>query len=83
MLTPEDSDYEEAPFADVPPEEQDEYQQTCVWLHSIFDKNKDPEPLFELDLILKTGQLIPTYSTNPEEVVTKILNVFDDGVKQL
>jgi hypothetical protein len=49
----------------------------------MFDKNKDPEPLFELDLILKTGQLIPTYSTNPEEIVTKILTVFDDGVKQL
>ena len=39
---------------------------TRVWLHKLYDKNKDPEPLFVLDLILKQGHLIPTYSTNPE-----------------
>lgn len=32
----------------------------------MFDKNKDPEPLFVLDLILKQKDLIPTYSTDPE-----------------
>lgn len=31
----------------------DEYQRTMVWLFKMFDKNKDPEPLFVLDLILK------------------------------
>ena len=52
-------------------------------LHKMFDKNKDPEPLFVLDLILKTGSLIPTYSTNPEDIVTKIMQVFDDGIECL
>jgi hypothetical protein len=46
----------------------------------MYDKNKDPNPLFILDLILKPNQLIPTYSTTPEEVVKKMLEVFDDGV---
>lgn len=50
------------------------------WLHGLYDKNKDPEPLFDLDLIKKTGNLIPTYSTDPEAIVTKIMSVFDDGI---
>ena len=29
----------------------------------MFVKDKDPEPLYVLDLILKQGNLIPTYST--------------------
>ena len=37
-----------------------------------FSKNKNPDPLFELDLVLKPGALIPAYSTPPEEVVSKI-----------
>jgi len=28
-------------------------------LDQMFSKNKDPDPLFELDLILKPNQLIP------------------------
>jgi hypothetical protein len=36
-----------------------------------------------LDLILKPNQLIPTYSTLPEDVVTKMLDVFDDGLEIL
>jgi hypothetical protein len=50
------------------------------WLHGLYDKNKDPEPLFDLDLIQKATNLIPTYSTAPEEIVNKIMNVFDDGI---
>jgi hypothetical protein len=49
----------------------------------MFDKNKDPEPLFILDLILKQGQQaskIPTYSNNPQAIVTKIMAVFDEGI---
>jgi len=80
LLTPEDSDYEEMPFKDVAEKDRDEMQNTLVWLHKMFDKNKDPDPLFVLDLILKPGHLIPTYSNNPEEIVKKILNVFDDGI---
>ena len=49
----------------------------------MFDKNKDPEPLFDLDLILKQGNLIPTYSTPPEDIVIKIMSVFDDGIEIL
>jgi dynein heavy chain len=83
LLTSEDSDYEEKPFQDVPAAERDDWQSTAVWLHELFDKNKDPEPLFVLDLILKPGNLIPTYSTAPEDVVTKVLGVFDDGIEAL
>jgi len=49
----------------------------------MFDKNKDPEPLFDLDLILKQGQLIPTYSTQPEDIVKRIMDVFDEGIECL
>lgn len=49
----------------------------------MFSKNKDPEPLFVLDLILKPNQLIPQYSTEPKEIVQKIMEVFDEGVKIL
>jgi dynein heavy chain len=83
MITVEDSDYEEVPFTEIASKDMNEYQSTIVWLHSLYDKNKDPEPLFDLDLILKQGNLIPTYSTNPEEVVTKIMKVFDEGVEIL
>lgn len=57
-----------------------ELQRTEKWLFPMYDKNKDPEPLFVLDLILKPNQLIPTYSTSPEDVVTKMLDVFDEGI---
>ena len=60
--------------------ERNELQSTLVWLHSLYDKNKDPEPLFVLDLILKPGSLIPSYSTKPDEIVDKIMSVFDDGI---
>ena len=83
MIKPEDSDFEEVPFKNVPENERDELQQTMVWLHSMFDKNKDPEPLFVLDLILKSGHLIPTFSTKPDDIVKKIMAVFDEGVECL
>ena len=80
LITPEDSDYEEMPFNDVPEKDQDETQKTLISLFKMFDKNKDPEPLFILDLILRAGHLIPTYSNNPEEIVAKIMAVFDEGI---
>jgi len=80
IIGPDDSDYEEFPFGDVPNDNLTEYQSTMQWLHKLYDKNKDPDPLFDLDLIKKQGNLIPTYSTNPEDIVTKIMNVFDDGI---
>jgi hypothetical protein len=49
----------------------------------MFAADKDPEPLFVLDLILKPNQLIPQYSTEPKEIVTKILEVFDEGIECL
>lgn len=49
-------------------------------LNQMFSKNKDPEPLFVLDLILKPNQLIPQYSTEPKDIVNKILEVFDEGI---
>lgn len=52
-------------------------------LDKMFDKNKDPEPLFVLDLILKPNQLIPQYSTDPKDIVMKIMEVFDEGIECL
>lgn len=84
LVTPEDSDYEEMPFVDVPEAEQDETQKALVELFKMFDKNKDPEPLFILDLVLKgQGQQaskIPTYSNPPTDIVDKIMAVFDEGI---
>jgi dynein heavy chain len=40
-------------------------------------------PLFVLDLVLKPGQALPQYSTDPLEVVSRILEIFDEGVKQI
>jgi hypothetical protein len=43
----------------------DGVKETKNWLNSEFKKKKDPQPLYVLDLILKPGNLIPNYSTNP------------------
>lgn len=80
MITEEDSDFEEFPHQDVDEKDLTENQKIDQWLFPMYDKNKDPNPLFILDLILKPNQLIPTYSTTPEEVVKKMLEVFDDGI---
>ena len=48
-----------------------------------FAKNKNPEPLFQLDLIRKGNQLVPQYSNNPQEIVAKIKDVFEQGIKCL
>ena len=53
LVTEEDSDFEAEPFTEIDAKEHNEYQSTMVWLHHQYDKNKDPEPLFDLDLILK------------------------------
>ena len=39
--------------------------------------------MFVLDLILRPNQLIPQYSTDPKDIVTRIMEVFDRGVKCL
>ena len=51
-LEPGDSDYEDMPFEDVPEKDLDDVQETMRWLHKEFDKNKDPEALFVVDLIV-------------------------------
>ena len=48
-----------------------------------FARNKNPDPLFQLDLIRKQNQLIPQYSYNPTEIVAKIKDVFEQGIKCL
>ena len=48
-----------------------------------FARNKDPDPLFQLDLIRKPNQLIPQYNNDPAKIVEKIEEVFKDGVKCL
>lgn len=52
-------------------------------LDAMFSAEKDPEPLFVLDLILKPNQLIPNYSVEPRDIVNKVLEVFDEGIECL
>jgi len=47
------------------------------------DEDKDPNPLFLLDLVLKPGHEIPQYSTDPKEVVNTVMGIFEDGIKVL
>ena len=53
-----------------------------MWLNSMFVKNKEPEPLYVLDLILK-GSIVPIYSTNPANIVQSIREIFEEGVNCL
>jgi len=48
-----------------------------------FSAEKDSEPLFVLDLILKPNMLIPNYSVEPKDIVSKVLEVFDEGIECL
>jgi dynein heavy chain len=55
-----------------------------IWVNRTFKKNKDPEPLFQLDLIPpKQGQLIPNFNNTPESVVKKVQEIFEEGIKSL
>lgn len=65
------------------PDDLPEVIETKKWLASMFKKDKNPEPLYVLDLILKNGQLIPTFSTLPQNIVQSIRDIFEDGVKCL
>lgn len=56
--------------------------ETKKWLNATFTKNKEPEPLYVLDLILK-GSLVPIYSTNPQQIVQSIKDIFEEGVNCL
>lgn len=60
-----------------------EVRETKGWLQQQFRRDKDPEPLYVLDLILKPGQLIPSYNVAPAKVVQEVRDVFEDGVKCL
>lgn len=44
---------------------------------------KDPNPLFVLDLVLKPGDALPKYSTDPDEIVRTVCTIFDEGIKAL
>jgi len=68
---------------EAPPGNLDEVQQVRRELDQEFNPDKDPDPLFILDLVLKQKQLIPTYSVDPKDIVTTVLQVFRDGVECL
>lgn len=78
-----DEEPEEETLKNIPEDQMDTVQLVRKELDQMFSKNKDPEPLFVLDLILKPNQLIPQYSTDPKEIVQKIVDVFDEGVECL
>lgn len=74
---------EESPNLLPRPDDIPEVIATKKWLASMFQKDKNPEPLYVLDLILKNGQLIPTFSTLPQNIVQSLRDIFEDGVKCL
>ena len=74
---------DEDALEDIPEEQLTNEQKVRKEIDKMFDKNKDPEPLFVLDLILKPNQLIPQYSTDPKDIVAKIMEVFDEGIECL
>lgn len=47
------------------------------------EKEEDPNPLFLLDLVLKPGDALPKYSTDPDEIVKIVCTIFDEGIKAL
>ena len=56
---------EDSPLPNQPqPDDLSGVAETKKWLNATFTKNKEPEPLYVLDLILK-GSMVPIYSTNP------------------
>ena len=69
--------------AEVSEDQMTSVQKVRKELDSMFSQDKDPEPLFVLDLILKPNQLIPQYSVEPKEIVAKVLDVFDEGIECL
>jgi hypothetical protein len=83
LIGPDDEDYEEVPFKDIPEDKLNHVQETMKWLHKQYDKNKDPDPLFVMNLVASKDSVYPTYTTPPDEVVIKILKVFDHGIKVL
>jgi hypothetical protein len=58
-------------------------RETKMWVNKKFAKNKNPEPLFLLDLILKGKNLIPVYNINPDDIVSKVTEVFENGIESL
>lgn len=68
---------------DIPESEMTHTQKVRKALDQDFAKEKDPEPLFVLDLILKPNQLIPNYSVEPRDIVNKVMEVFDEGIECL
>ena len=72
-----------SPAKEIPEIEMTTVQKVRKEMDTLFSLDKDPEPLFVLDLILKPNQLIPNYSVEPKDIVTKILEVFDEGIECL
>ena len=67
----------------IPESEMTSAQKVRRDLDQMFSIEKDPEPLFVLDLILKPNMLIPNYSVEPRDIVAKVLEVFDEGIECL
>jgi hypothetical protein len=68
---------------EIPESEMTLVQKVRKEMDAMFSLDKDPEPLFVLDLILKPNQIIPNYSVEPRDIVSKILEVFDEGIECL
>jgi dynein heavy chain len=61
----------------------DGVKETKGWVNKKFAKDSNPDPLFQLDLILKGKNLIPQYSNPPKDIVIKIKEVFEEGIRCL
>ena len=77
------ADDEDQKHSSIPESEMTSAQKVRAELDQQFSQDKDPEPLFVLDLILKPNMLIPNYSVEPRDIVNKVLEVFDEGIECL
>lgn len=70
---------EEGEGSDQKIEEEDENEDPFA----LTEQPDNPIPLFVLDLVLKPGQPLPQYSTDPHDIVKTVLQIMDDGLGAL
>ena len=78
-----EADFEEDYNIKINADDSPEVRACKEYINEKTTKNKNPEPLFLLDLILKGKNLIPFFNYVPSDIVAKIKEVFEQGVKSL
>jgi hypothetical protein len=48
-----------------------------------YASKENPIPLFQIDLILQEGNLMPEYNIYPMDIVYTVMKIFDKGIETL